>query len=400
MRCQTPVLPVAALAAAAMLFAGTASFAQETEFQPAQLPGWTVTPGVIASLAFDDNVALAPELAAQPAAQGATMLVIEPSGQLAFNGPRTRFDSGYRGYLRRYVNLDELNSFDQRGYGSLHHWLTRRHAIFLTETFMKVPSTDELELNGVPFARIGSKSNTLAGGLDSRLTRQLDFHVRYDLTWVGFDHTQSLLRTGLFHGLQTEVARRVTERSSVGAEYAIRLANLNDGTRSLMFQDAGATFRYETGPQTSVHLAGGFSHLIDRTLSVSRTGPFVRADISHHLQRATLGAGFSREFVPTFGFGGSSESESFRAYITMPISRNRIYLQQSASWRRTNPLIVTSPALDSWWLHSTVGYSMSRWLRAEGFYTFARQDTKIAGGLINRNRIGAQIAIAQPMRIP
>lgn len=390
------------LAPLAVLIMGgaAAGFAQErTEFQPAQLPGWTFTPGIIGSTVFDDNVGLASSLPSRPNATGASLFIIEPSGQLEFNGPRTKFESGYRGYLRRYFDLDELNGFDQRASASFRYRATRRLTIYSTETFMKVPSTDELELNGVPFARTGSRSNRLAAGVNSRLTKQWDWNVRYDMTWVDFDHTQALLRAGLFHGVETELARRLTDRASLGAEYSIRVADLDAGTRSLTFQNAGATFRYDTSLQTSIHVAGGLAHLTDRTLNDTRSGAYVRADVTHHLQRATVGAGFARDFVPTYGFGGSSESESFRAYVMMPVSRKRIYLQQSVAWRRSNPLITTSPALDSWWLHSTVGYSMSRWLRAEGFYTFSRQDSRIPGGLVNRNRLGAQIAIAQPMRI-
>jgi predicted DCC family thiol-disulfide oxidoreductase YuxK len=103
--------------------------------------------------------------------------------------------------------------------------------------------------------------------------------------------------------------------------------------------------------------------------------------------------------VPTFGFGGSSQSESFNAYIGMPVTRNRVYVQQSVTWYRSDPFVTTSPALDSLWLHSTVGYAMSRWLRLEGFYSFARQNSSIPGGLIHRQRIGAQVVLAQPMRI-
>jgi hypothetical protein len=117
------------------------------------------------------------------------------------------------------------------------------------------------------------------------------------------------------------------------------------------------------------------------------------------MERATVGASFARTFTPTFGFGGSADSQAFRAYLKMPLTRNRMYLQESVSWTRTDPFAADVLPLDSWWLHSTVGYSMSRWLRLEGFYSFTRQDSRVPGGLINRQRIGARIVIAEPMRI-
>lgn len=399
MRRHRHVLSAVALASALMLGGATRTFAQTSEFPATQIPGWSFTPGIIASAVFDDNVALAATLPTQPDTRGDQLFLIEPSGQLAFNGPRTTFGTGYRGYLRRYFDLDALNGFDQRGYASLRHRVTRHVTIFAGDTFMKVPTTDELELNGVSFMRTGSRSNTLAGGVQSRLTKYMDLNVRYDLTWVDFERITSPLRSGLFHGVRTELARRLSDRSAVGAEYAIRLADLDAGTRHLTFQDVGATLRYDTGPRTTLYGAAGMSYLVDRFLNDSRTGPYVRAEITHHAQRATLGASFAREFLPTFGFGGSSQSEAFRAYVEMPVHRNRVYVQQSVSWRRTDPLIETSPALNSWWLHSSIGYAMSRWLRGEGFYSFTRQDSRIPGGLVDRQRVGAQVVFAQPMRI-
>jgi hypothetical protein len=203
----------------------------------------------------------------------------------------------------------------------------------------------------------------------------------------------------MFHGVSSELFRRLNERSAVGVEYVVRVAHLDQGLRDLTFQNVGGTYRYETGPRTSIRAAAGLAYLVDHFLNESHSGLYARAEITHHLQRATVGATAAREFVPTFGFGGSSQAEAFSAYVAMPVSRNRIYLQQSVSWRRSDPLIVTSLALASWWVHSTVGYPMTRWLRAEGYYTFTRQDSNIPGGLIHRNRIGAQVAIAQPVRL-
>lgn len=401
MRRHTLALPVPLLAAAFLLAIGRAAVAQEsTEFESAHLPGWTFTPGIVAATVFDNNVGLSADLPTQPK-QGDQLYILEPSGQLEYTGPRTNFESGYRGYLRRYSDVDALDGYDQHAYAALRHRATRHTTLFLNNAFIEVPSTDELELNGVPFSRTGSRSNTLGGGLQSRLTRLLDLNVHYDLTRVDFDHSAALLlQNGIFHGVQAELLRRVNDRTSLGGEYAIRLASLNSGTHDLTFQNVGATFRYDTGPRTSIHASAGLAYLIDRFLNESHTGPYVRADITYHIERATLGAGYAREFIPTFGFGGSSQSEAFHGYLTMPVSRNRIYLQQSVSWRRSDPLIVISPALDSWWLHSSIGYAMSRWLRAEGYYAFSRQDSSIPGGLIHRNRVGAQIAISQPVRIP
>ena len=196
MRWHRHLSPVVALASALLLGDSTAAFAQDqSEFQFAQLPGWSFTPGIIASSVFDSNVGLVAELPTRPETVGDTLFVIQPSGQLEYHGPRTNFETGYRGNLRRYADLDELNGFDQRGYASLRHRASRHLTLFATETFAKVPSTDELELNGVIFARTGSRSNTTGGGFESRLSKYMDLNVRYDFTWVDFERTNILLRS-------------------------------------------------------------------------------------------------------------------------------------------------------------------------------------------------------------
>ena len=79
----------------------------------ARFPGWTFTPGVVFGALYDTNVALAvarrePEDRVRQAVQ------IEPFGQLEFFSPRTTFSAGYRGTLRRYVDLGELDGIDHR----------------------------------------------------------------------------------------------------------------------------------------------------------------------------------------------------------------------------------------------------------------------------------------------
>jgi hypothetical protein len=55
--------------------------------------------------------------------------------------------------------------------------------------------------------------------------------------------------------------------------------------------------------------------------------------------------------------------------------------------------------LDTTMIRSTLGYSAMRYLRIEAFHAFTRQDSRVAGGQVNRNRVGAQIVVSQPMRI-
>lgn len=378
---------------------GRAAAQDMTELPAGRTPGLTFTPGLSLGTVFDSNVALAAVSPTKRQAESDRLLLAEPFVQLDLVTRRTELSGGYQGYVRRYMDFDQLNGFDQHGHATLRRLVSKRTTFLFTEDYARVPTTDELEVNGIPFSRTGSRRNALAGQVIARLTKFTDLSVKYDNTWVRFDRTDSLLTGGAVNGLTTRLARRLAERVTVGAEYAVRLADLNEGTRQLTFHDAGGAAEVGIGPRTTASLGLGYSLLDDRSRHEHRTGPYVRASLTRDTERAIVGAAFERMFVPSFGFGGSSQSQQVRGFVRMPLDRNRLYLQGSASWRRTDPFVAKELPLDTTLLRSTLGYAAARFLRVEGYYAFTRQDSRIAGGKVNRQRVGAQVVISQPMRI-
>lgn len=379
--------------------AGAAGAQDLFELSTGRTPGWSVTPGLSVGAVFDTNVALAAVSPTRQQAQSDRLMLAEPFAQLDFVSKRTEVSAGYRGHVRRYVDLNQLNGFDQNAHAALRRLVSKRVTLVFSDNYARVPTTDELEVNGVPFSRTGARRNALAGQLDARLTKFTSLTVKYDNTWVSFDRTDTPLTGGVINGVATGLSRRLRERVSAGVEYGVRLADLNEGLHQLTFHDAGATAQVGLSERTTASIGAGYSLLNDRSRRETRTGPYVRADVTHGTEHATLGAGFERMFVPSFGFGGSSQSQQLRGFIRMPLDRNRMYVQGSASWRRTDPFVADELPLDTTLLRSTVGYSVTRVLRVEGFHVFTRQDTRIAGGKVNRQRVGAQLVISQPMRI-
>jgi hypothetical protein len=390
---------VAALAIALAGIGRASAQDQPTEFQSWQLPGWTFTPGIIFGTLYDSNVAIAfPDATTQSTASD-KLLEYQPFGQLEYLSPRTTFSSGYQGFLRRYFELNDLDGTDHRAFASVRDRVTRRVTVFFNDNYLRVPTTDQLELNGIPFQRTGAQYNTFSGGTEARLSRTNDLSVRYELTWVDFVRKDTLLTGGLVHGVLTSVSHRFTDRASLGAEYGLRLADLTGATRQLRFQDTGGVFRYQTGPDVTLEAAAGISHLDDRDRGTTRTGPYLRAGLTDHARRATIGVEYQRSYVPSFAFGGSNQSSELSGYVQMPLSRKRVYVQESAAWRRTNPLVLEELPLDSIWLHTVVGFPVQRWFRIEGYDSFSRQDTRLAGGQINRHLIGVQVVVSEPVRI-
>lgn len=389
----------AALLWAALCSAPAAAQDQSAEFPSWNIPGWTFTPGVVVGARYDSNVTLTSPGFGQEIPSD-TLFQIEPFGQLEYFSPRTTLNAGYRGSLRRYMELEALNNVDHRASFSLRERLTRRVTVFVSENFAQTPTTDLLQLNGVPFQRGGARYNAITGGVEARLSRTMDLSTRYELTWVDFDREDTLLTGGVVHGVRSSLSHRFTERVSLGGEYEFRWADLNEGTRNQIFQDAGAVVRYRVGEITTFEAAGGIAHLDDRSRGVRRTGPYLRAELVHRARRATVGGEFRRSYVPSVAFGGTNQTETIRGYIHMPLRNNRLYIQESATWHRTNPLDTTTVLpLRSAWLQTTVGYAVQRWLRLEGYHALTRQDTRLAGGRISRNVAGVQVVLSEPVRI-
>ena len=369
------------------------------ELQSYRTPGWSFTPGFTFGTVYDSNVALASAPADTGRTQSDGLFEVQPFGRLEFFSPRTEFSTGYQGYLRRYMDVDQLNGFDNQAYASIRRLVTRRLTFFARDHYADVPTTDDVELNGVPFRRIGSRMNGATAGIEARLTKYTDLSVRYENTWIKFDRPELFLTDGWVNGGHVELSRRLTDRLSVGGEYGVRFANLNEGLHQVWFHDAGGTLHYHVAEATTLSLAGGMSYLDDRLVLITRTGPYVRAGITHEVERATVGASFERMYVPSFSFGGATQSQEIRGFVRMPLDKNRLYVQESAAWRRNDPFIANELRLDTISIRSTLGYAASRWLRLEGFHAFTRQDSIVTGGEINRHRIGVQAVVSQPMRI-
>jgi len=392
-----------ALAAVLATLVAPASAQQQpaqSELQSWTIPGWTFTPGITVGPMFDSNVAIAsPDVNGNTASD--TMLQMEPFGQLEFRSARTTFSSGYRGSLHRYFDLNELNSTDHRGFANWRERLNRRVILFATEDYQQVATTDLLQLNDLPFQRLGTRHNAIVGGVEARLSKSMDLDARYENSWVKFEHVDPTdPRTGgIVQGIRSDLTHRFGERLEFGGTYDLRFSNMNQGLRQQTFHEAGALVRYRVGERTTIEGAGGVSHLKDQSVDLSQTGSFVRASLVHRLERATIGGEYSRGYKPSFGFGGASQSDDVSGYVHMPLARSRAYIQEAASWHRGRPFDPLEQERRSSWINSTVGYALQRWLRLEGYWAFSRQDTRLVNGIVDRHMIGAQIVISEPVRI-
>ena len=148
---------------------------------------------------------------------------------------------------------------------------------------------------------------------------------------------------------------------------------------------------FELRPSVKVDGGFGVSRVVLPGPDASKTGPAGHISMRKVTEHAQFTIGAMRSFVPNYGFGGSIRNQQVIGTVRVPFARNRAYSSGSVAWRKSQPVLVNELGLESVWVLTTVGYSFQRWVALEGFYNGAFQSSTVAGGRVDRNRIGVQI---------
>ena len=395
-------VPLVALALVAALLpaplaAQDSNFALSDAARPAPNAGWTFTPSLLYQAAWDDNVLLRGDGDQAPRD---FLNILNPKAGVTFLGRRGQFDADYDGAFLFYRQLDTLNSYDQHARVSAQRLITRRVTLFVLEQAAAVPTTELVQFIAVPFTRTGSRLNDLRGGLDAALTKYTSMKVSYDFEWVRFDRDDPLaplLRGGHSHGATIELRHAVSENTTLLGDYDVRHAIVvGHGTFDVQNADAGV--ERKLSDYTRIVLAGGVARVGVTDFGPARTGPAIRAGLTHQYQRAAIDLAYNRSYVPAFGFGGTYQNEEIAASLRLPLSQ-RLYTNSSVSWRRNEPLTQGDPSLRSVWVEGVVGYAVQPWVRLEAFYSGSRQTIGQPGSERARNRAGFQIVTVKPLRV-
>lgn len=401
----------AALAAALILLPSAAAAQILTPANPdAPTPGWVFTPSIAVGGAWDDNVLLVNPGSLPPSDYSSP---IRPSLSLDFTGKYTRFSAGYDGSIVLYRTLDELSSYEQHLRLSLSHRVNERLTLFADESFIMAPTTDAIPLNGgVPFYRIGSRTNAIGGGFQATLQRHLSLRGAYALRVVDFEFdaiASRELQGGHSHEFDVSAERALSPRLTLGGEYGLDRVAVSADTAvagapadldsRFTIQNAGVTLRYLVSRTVTAAGAFGIAHLGAGLVRESRTAPAWRASVTHQMRHAAVTGAYSRSYVPSFGFGGTLQNEEWSGSLTVPFARNRAYTTGSVNLFNNDALEEGQPRLKSLWLTGRLGYRVNRWLRVEGFYNRSQQDTRREGGRVTRNQIGFQVVSAAPFRL-
>lgn len=391
------------LIALALVASASPAAAQPEPWQPERLDaGWIFMPAVAFGAVWDDNATLVQE--GNPPSEEVVGLV-SPRGEISFIGKRTKFSAGYAGTLERYRTLSALDRYAQSGRLKATYMLTPRLSVSVRQSVRLTPTTDEIEIAGLPYARVGTRQADSGGGFRYDLSRRTAIEATYAFQWVEFvrgtasDEFVTLLG-GHYHNPGVTLVHRLASRLTIGAGWDYSAADLDGGAQIYRVHSALGQASWQVTQTTSVNGALGVAALHAVRSDQSRTGPSYKLGVEHRFPVAIVSAKYDRSYVPAFGFGGLVSSEGWSADVNVPLMRNRMFASAGVASHHTDPLGfgVTSISLDSTRTNVVVGYAVARWLRVEGFFT-GRHQTSSARGQVDRNRIGIQFVTLKPMRI-
>jgi hypothetical protein len=303
----------------------------------------------------------------------------------------------------RYRALDEFDSFEQRGRMDLRHQASKRAALQFTSSYAKAPTTDATDVGGVPFIRTGTKQFDLRGGFTAEASPRLALSGAYGYQWAEFDRPDderaALLQGGQMHTTELGAAYALNARVRVGGRYTFRRAIVGHiEEETFLIQDGEGTVAVRLSPTLSAEGGLGLARLSLPDEFGARLGPSASIQVTQRLSRASYGVSFMHSFVPAFGIGGSLRNSELGGHVRVPLAR-RVDLRTDVTWREATPVIEGELGLSALWIETTVGYAIHRWLRMQAFYSRAYSDTPVAGGNVDRNRIGVQIVTLRPMRL-
>jgi hypothetical protein len=377
--------------------------AQPAPWEPERVTaGWVFTPAIAFGGLWDSNVTVENDPNDLNPEQSEWVGLVNPRGTISFNGRRARLAAAYSGRLEAYRTLDELTRYNQSARAEARYQMTPRLLFETRHEASLAPTTEDIDLTGLPFVRVGSRLVTSSGGFTAELTRRTRLTTGYAFQWISFDRDPRFarLRGGHQHSPSAELTYEISRRLDVGGSWVYRHASVDGGEEVFDTHTAAATAGYRITEATRVHAMAGVAHVAVSSTGETEFGPSYGAGMSHAVRQATFDAGYERSFVPSFGFGGMTASEEARVGVNVPFLQGRMYTAGRVTWRRNTPVLSTSFPIEltSWWTSGTVGYAVARWLRMEVFLTRTHQESS-AQGNVDRTRVGVQFVTLKPVRI-
>lgn len=395
-------VPAIALALMTCVPAARAQQADPRLSQEPQPAGWSVTPSVTTSTAYDDNVLMQGDVTAPPSDLNTA---VNPAGTLDYSGKRGTFSASYSGSFQLYRDFGTLNSYDQFLNVGGRRRVNSHLVLFAKESYSDTATTDVPALagalTGVRFVRIGARVSDFRAGVEALATKRLSLAASYNFDWIAFDKDPLEgvpLFGGRSNGASAGLKYQLGLRTMLTADYDMQRASIVDGTQ-FAIQNAWSGIEYRLSETSQVSAAIGLARMDAPEFGTGKTSPAWRAAYGRHFEAAVVDVSYARSFIPSFGRGGTLSNDELTSKVHVPVGR-RLYADGAVSWLRNRQVVVTDDLpLTTVWISGVVGYAVQPWIRLEGFYGSSRQNVDRPGGRMSRNRVGIQVVTAKPVRI-
>lgn len=347
---------------------------------------------------WDDNVALAGEGSNGPEDY---VTAVRPSLALGFRGRRTTLASDYYGLFDFYRELSGFNSTAQGGQVELTQRVSRRLNLFARDNVTMAPTTEDIDAAALVLRRRTTRFNTFRGGLEITMGERTSLTTAYSSQWIAFARDETvapLLRGGHSHGGSLELRHTLTSRVSIGTDYDYQHAIVAHGGDEFDIQNAAANVELSLTRGLALTAEGGYAWLSPGRDQVRRDAPTFRVGLGWTHPRLSWDVAYGRAFLPSFGFGGTTQNEEIVGSIRVPMT-SRFDWSSSVAAHDNDPLMAGDTSLRSISAHTSFVFRATRWMSVQAFGSYAFQDSHLAGGRINRTRAGIQVATSRSLRV-
>ncbi|HXI30773.1 MAG TPA: hypothetical protein VNG89_20180 [Vicinamibacterales bacterium] len=394
------------VAASLTLVAASATAQEErlggTTPAPSFRSGWTLTPTFGVSETYDNNISLFGINTAEEQNNDYVASYF-PELDVHFSGKHTTFSSGYAGNFLDYRTYTELNRWDQRARVDIRRQESASLKWFARANVTQVPSTDLVDLGGIPYRRTGARTASGRVGVEYALSARDAISQTGDYQDIEFEReplTLALRGGDVFESL-TAWRHKVSSRLAVGTDYSFRRALVVGDTDVFYLHSTQGAFDYELSPLWTMSGAGGMVYMQSTPTIPSHAGPAYRISLQRHREGRAFHVGYERSYIPSFGFGGTVQNQSASVGYHTPLFGSRhFYLDATGVFRDDEPLTsIDQLPLRSLRTYATFGWQPSPYVRIEGFYVRVQQTSLRFNGQIYRDRVGFQIVTSKPVRI-
>jgi hypothetical protein len=371
---------------------------------PSYRAGWTFTPTLGFAETYDDNISLFAVNTAENQNDD-YITSVYPSADLRYAGKHTRFGASYSGSLLNYQTFTVLNRWDQRADVDVRRQATARLSWFARGAGAMLPSTDAVELGGIPFRHTGATTIDGRGGFVYAVSSRDSLSSSLNYQNVEFDRpidVTASLRGGDTIESLNGWRHKISSRFSTGADYSYRRSQVTGDLETFNIHTAEGAADYDLSPSWSFSGAVGFVYLEPTATTLASTDPAYRFAVQFQRGATTFHAGYLHSFIPSFGFGGTVKNDEAGVGFHTPLfGSRRFYTDQSVVYRDNEPLTNTVEQLPlrSLRTYSIIGWVPQPWVRFEAFYARVQQTSRQVGGELFRNRVGFQIVTSKPMRV-